>query len=311
MKKIAMFIATALVAVTVAHAQDVNAVVEIYNNGAMALDMGDKQEALTQFQTALAEAEALGEAGAEIVEQCKAVIPHLLISIAKDDLRENNFDSAYELLVKAKDTAVLYDNIEKEAEAVGLINQTLMQKANGFLNAKDFANAITVYEQLMTLDPTNDKAALRLGQCYASTGNFDEAEKAFNVAAANGQEKQAYKQLSNLYFRKAQAAFKAKSLQEAIDFANKSNEYLENANAYKIAGLAAFELGKKEEALPFLEKYVELSPNAKDANQMKNNIAATALQLGDKEKAKLYFEQLITDPKFGPGAQQMLKQINK
>ena len=286
MKKIAMVIATAFMAFSVAHAQDINAVTETYNNSALSLDMGNKQEALDQFQSALSEAEALGEIGVEIAEQCKAIIPQLMISIAKDNLIEENFDAAYDLLVKAKEASALYGNIEKEAEADGLINQPLMQKANGFLNAKDFANAITVYEQLMTLDPTNDKAALRLGQCYASTGNFDEAEKAFNVAAANGQEKQAYKQLSNLYFRKAQTAFKAKNLQEAIDFANKSNEYLENANAYKIAGQCSMTLGKTAEGLPLLEKYVELSPNAKDANQMRFNIAATAQKLGDKEKAK-------------------------
>lgn len=311
MKKIAMVIATAFMAFSVAHAQDINAVTETYNNGALSLDMGNKQEALDQFQSALSEAEALGEIGVEIAEQCKAIIPQLMISIAKDNLIEENFDAAYDLLVKAKEASALYGNIEKEAEADGLINQTLMQKANGYVTAKDYATAVTVYEQLMAIDPTNGKAALRLGQCHASLGNSEAAEAAFLVAAANGQEKQANKQLSNLYVKKAQAAYKAKTYQEAFDFAVKSNEYLENANAYKLAGQSAFGLGKNEEALPFLEKYVELSPNAKDANQMRNNIAATAYKLGDKDKAKIYFEQLLTDPKFGPTAQQMLQQINK
>ncbi len=310
MKKIVMLVATALMTVSVASAQDINAVTDIYNNAATQLDI-DKNEALTLFQQALSEAEAVGDLGLEIAEQCKAIIPHLMISIAKDDIKASNFDAAHDMLVKAKEAADLYGNIEKAAEAEALVNQALMQKANAFLNAKDFTNAVLVYEQLMAIDATNANAALRLGQCYASLGNAAEAEKALLIAAANGQEKQAKKQLSNLFVKQAQAAYKAKNFQETIDFAVKSNEYLENANAYKFAGQAAFGLGKNAEALPFLEKYVELSPNAKDAVQMKYNIAATALKLGDKAKAKAYFEQVLADPKFGPSAKQQLDALNK
>jgi tetratricopeptide (TPR) repeat protein len=234
-----------------------------------------------------------------------------MISIAKDSIKEKMYDEAHDMLTKAVEAADLYGNVDKAAEANGLINQTLMQKANAFLNDKDYASAITVYEQIMTLDATNGNAALRLGQCHASLGNSDEAEQAFLTAAANGQEKQANKQLSNLYVKKSQASYKEKKYQEAIDFAVKSNEYLENANAYKLAGQAAFGLGNNEEALPYLEKYVELSPNAKDAIQMKYNIAATAQKLGDKEKAKAYYEQVLADPKFGPSAKQQLDALNK
>lgn len=310
MKRILMLIATVLVATSVANAQDLTSVKEAYNEGAQKLDMGDKQAALDQFIIVLADAETLGEDAIEVTEQCKIMIPQLMISIAKDNIKDNLYDDAITLLEKAAETAGAYGNIEKAAEADALANQVFMQKANNFLNAKDFANAITVYEQIMAKDSTNAMAALRLGQCYASTGNTDKAEEALNIAAANGQEKQANKLLSNIYIKKAQACYKAKNHQEAFDLALKSNEYLENANAYKIAGQAAFGLGKDAEALPYLEKYVELSPNAKDAKQMMHNIGRIAFKLGDKAKAKVYFEKLVSDPQFGPGAQQMLKQIN-
>ena len=310
MKKIVMLIATAVMTVSVASAQDINAVTDTYNNAAMQLEI-DKNEALTLFQQALTEAEAVGELGQEIAEQCKAIIPHLMISIAKDEIKASNFDTAHDLLVQAKEAADLYGNIEKAAEAEALVNQALMQKANAFLNAKDFTNAVNVYEQLMAIDATNANAALRLGQCYASLGNNAKAEEVLLIAAANGQEKQANKLLSNIFVKESQNAYKAKKFQEAIDFAVKSNEFLENANAYKLAGQAAVGLGKSAEALPFLEKYVELAPNAKDAVQMKYNIAATAQKLGDKEKAKAYYEQVLSDPKFGPSAKQQLDALNK
>lgn len=311
MKKIVMLFAAAAMTVSVAFAQDINAVTETYNNGAMELEMGNKEAALGYFQAALTEAEALGDAGIEIAENCKMTIPVVMISLANDLIEASEYDAATEWLTKAEEAATLYGDTEKAADAAAKKNQVLMKQAADLLKAKDYANAIVVYEQIMAIDPTNGRAALQMGQAYNASGNQEKAEEAFNIAAANGQEKQANKQLSNLYIKKASAALKAKKTQEAYDFAVKSNEYLENANAYKIAGQCSMTLGKTAEGLPLLEKYVELSPNAKDANQMRFNIAATAQKLGDKEKAKAYYEQVLTDPKFGPQAQAQLNVLNK
>ena len=311
MKKIVMLFAAAAMTVSVAFAQDINAVTETYNNGAMELEMGNKEAALGYFQAALTEAEALGDAGIEIAENCKMTIPVVMISLANDLIEASEYDAATEWLTKAEEAATLYGDTEKAADAAAKKNQVLMKQAADLLKAKDYANAIVVYEQIMAIDPTNGRAALQMGQAYNASGNQEKAEEAFNVAAANGQEKQANKQLSNLYIKKASAALKAKKTQEAYDFAVKSNEYLENANAYKIAGQCSMTLGKTAEGLPLLEKYVELSPNAKDANQMRFNIAATAQKLGDKEKAKAYYEQVLTDPKLGPQAQAQLNALNK
>jgi tetratricopeptide (TPR) repeat protein len=297
--------------VSVAFAQDLNAVTELYNNGAMELDMGNKEVALDYFQTALTQAETLGEEGATIAENCKMTIPILMISLANDSIEAQNYDAALEWFTKAEEAANLYGDAAKAADAAAKKSQLLMKKASELVKAKDYANAIAVYEQILAADPTNGRAALTMGQAYNALGDTEKAEAAFAIASANGQEKQANKQLSNMYVKKASAALKAKKNQEAYDFAIKSNEYLENANAYKIAGQCAMVLGKTAEGLPLLEKYVELSPNASDANQMKFNIAATAQKLGDKAKAKAYYEQVLTDPKLGAAAKQQLDALNK
>lgn len=311
MKKIVMLIAAAAMTVSVAFAQDINAVTEMYNNGAMELEMGNKESALNYFQSAITEAEALGEAGVEIIANCQMMIPAVMISLANDFIEADNLDAAMEWLTKAEEAANAYGDTDNAAKANEKKEQVLMKKAAELLKAKDYANAIVVYEQIMAADPTNGRAALQMGQAYNASGDQVKAEEAFNIAAANGQEKQAFKQLSNLYVKKASASLKAKNTQEAYDFAIKSNEYLENANAYKIAGQCAMALGKAAEGLPLLEKYLELSPNAKDANQMKFNIAATAQKLGDKEKAKAYYEQVLGDPKFGAQAKAQYDALNK
>ena len=309
MKKIFIFFAAAIMAAGVASAQDINSVTETYNNGAMELEMGNKEAALGYFQAALTAAEELGEEGLQIAENCKNTIPVLMGSIAKDYIKAEQFDAALEQLNKTIEASELYGNADEAAEAKTLINQTLMAKGNSLINAKDFAAAIEVYNQVMAAEPTNARAALRLGMAYGATGNTEEAEKAYLVAAENGKEKDAYKQLSNLFVKQAAAVLKSKNYAKAIELALKSNEYLENATAMKVAGTAASALQKNAEAISYLEKYLELSPNAKDAAQMKYTIAATAQVMGDNAKAKEYYTAILSDPKFGPTAKQMLETI--
>ena len=309
MKKIFIFFAAAIMAAGVASAQDINSVTETYNNGAMELEMGNQEAALGYFQAALTAAEELGEEGLQIAENCKNTIPVLMGSIAKDYIKAEQFDAALEQLNKTIEASELYGNADEAAEAKTLINQTLMAKGNSLINAKDFAAAIEVYNQVMAAEPTNAMAALRLGMAYGATGNTEEAEKAYLVAAENGKEKDAYKQLSNLFVKQAAAVLKSKNYAKAIELALKSNEYLENATAMKVAGTAASALQKNAEAISYLEKYLELSPNAKDAAQMKYTIAATAQVMGDNAKAKEYYTAILSDPKFGPTAKQMLETI--
>ena len=309
MKKIFIFFAAAIMAAGVASAQDINSVTETYNNGAMELEMGNKEAALGYFQAALTAAEELGEEGLQIAENCKNTIPVLMGSIAKDYIKAEQFDAALEQLNKTIEAAGLYGNAEVAEDAKALINQTLMAKGNDMINNKDFAGAIEVYNQIMAAEPANAMAALRLGMAYGAAGNIEEAEKAYLVAAENGQDKNAYKQLSNLFVKKAAAVLKTKNYAQAVEFALKSNEYLENATAMKVAGTAASALQKNAEAIQYLEKYLELSPNAKDAAQMKYTIAATAQVMGDNAKAKEYYTMILSDPKFGPTAKQMLETI--
>lgn len=310
MKKIFMFFAAVVMAAGIASAQDINSVTETYNNGAMELEMGNKEAALGYFQAALTAAEELGEEGMQIADNCRSTIPVLMESIAKDYIKAQMYDAAIEQLNKTIEVCNTLGNAAQADECKTLIYQTLMAKGNDLINAKDFAAAIEVYNQIMAADPTNAMASLRLGMAYGATGNTEAAEAAYLVAAQNGQEKNAYKQLSSLFVKKAAAVLKTKNYAEALEFALKSNEYLENATAMKVAGTAASALKKNEEAIQYLEKYLELSPNAKDAAQMKYTIAATAQVLGDKEKAKTYYQQILSDPNFGPTAKQQLETLN-
>ena len=79
-----------------------------------------------------------------------------------------------------------------------------MQKGNTAYKAKDMANAIAAYTKVTEIDPTNGNAYLLIGRSYAATGKAEEAVAAYEKAAANGEEKDAKKQLSNLFLLKQQ-----------------------------------------------------------------------------------------------------------
>ena len=309
MKKIFLLFTAAALSAGMVFAQDINQATENYNNGAMELQMGNNEAAITYFQTALEMAEALGEEGAEVAANCRSIIPAIYLSSAKEQIKADNFDAAVEQLGKAIEAAGKYEVPEVADDANALMPQVYLSKGNGFLQAKNFPEAEAAYKQAIELDATNGMAYFRLGQALASQNKVADAEAAYVQAAANGQEKNANKQLSNMFVKLAQAANKAKKYQEVLDYAAKSNQYLENANAYRFAASASQQLGKNADCIANYEKYLELSPNAKDAAGVKFTIAALYQQSGDKAKAKEYYQMVSTDPQFGPSAQEQLKTL--
>jgi tetratricopeptide (TPR) repeat protein len=309
MKKIFLLFTAAVLSAGMAFAQDINQATENYNNGAMELQMGNNDAAITYFQTALEMAEALGEEGAEVATNCRNIIPAVYLSTAKEQIKAKNYDAAVEQLNKAIEAAEKYENADVTADANELMPQVYVSKGNDFLTAKSFAEAEVAYNKAIELDATNGMAYFRLGQALASQNKTAEAEAAYVKAAENGQEKNAYKQLSNMYVKLAQASNKAKKYEEVLDYAAKSNQYLENANAYRFAAGAAQQLGKNADCIANYEKYLELSPNAKDAGGVKFTIAALYQQAGDKAKAKEYYQAVATDPQYGASAQEQLKTL--
>ncbi len=313
MKKIFLFFAAAVMTAGVLSAQDINQATESYNNGAMELQMGNNSAAIEYFQSALTMGEALGDEGSELVGNCKKAICSAYLGMAKDLYNAKDFANAVAAFQKAKEVAEGYGEADIAAEAADLINQTTALQYNtdgkAAMKAKDFPTAITCFSKVLELDPTNGAAAIQLGQAYMRAGKLDESIAALETAKANGQEENATKLISQIYLKKAQASNKAKKYQEAIDLATKSNEALESGNAYRIMAGAYQKLNKNAECITAYEKYLELSPNAKDANGVTFTIAALYQQAGDKEKAKEYYQKVAGDPQYGAAAQEQLKTL--
>ena len=306
MKKIFLLFA-AVMAAGVMSAQDINKAIELANNGNEAFQMGEYGLAIDAFKSSLAIAEGLGEAGAEHAGTCKTAICNIHLANAKNLLKAADYDGALAKLNETITVAEGYGAAETVADASALIPNVYMAKGNASLKAKDMADAIASYTKVTELNPANGDAYLRLGRALAASGKVDEAVAAYESAAANGEEADAKKQLSNLFLKMAQAKTKVKDYQGAIDNALKANSYLENANAYKIAASSAQKMGNNAQCIEFYEKYLVVKPNAKDAAGVTFTIAALYQQMGNKAKAIENYEKVASDPQYGPGAQEQLK----
>ena len=293
MKKIFAIAVAMLCAAFTVSAQDMAEATETAKAANEALQAGDNQTALAQFKSALEMAEMCGGEGMELAETCKGIIPKILLSMSKAEVKAKNYDGAISTLKETIEAAKTYAAASVAGDAEELLGQVYNQRAGELLNNKDYAGAAAAYKDIIASEPTNGMAQLRLGMALTQLGNTDEAIAAYEAAIANGQEKNAAKQLSTIYLKAAQASLKANKFADAIAECEKSNSYSESANAYKIAASAATKLKDNGKALGFYEKYLEVSPDAKDANAIMFTIAALAQQAGDKAKAAADFNAAL------------------
>lgn len=300
MKKFFLSLAAVVLSAGLLSAQDLGKATETANSANDALVAGNYEVALSGFQEALALAQACGEEGATLTNTCKGVIPKIILSLAKENIKAAAYDNAVAKLNEAVAVAKEYGVDEVAEDASALIGQTLMAKGTALLKAKDFAGAAAAYKMVVDADPTNGMAALRLGQALANTTDAAGAIAALEVAAANGQEENANKQLSTIYLKKAAASLKSNAHADAIESALKAVGYAENPQAYMIAGQASQKTNKTADAIKYFEKYLELSPTAKNANTIAYTVGALYQKSGNNAKAKEFYQKVANDPTLGP-----------
>jgi len=293
MKRFFVAIAAFALAATVASAQDFNDAAELFNSGAQAFNDGNKAEAVNYYKQALEQFTACEEEeAAEKVAQLKDLIPNICISIANDEIKDGEYDTALSTLAQAKALAIEYANEEAAEKADEKIAGVYMAKGGALIKAKDFAGAVDALKEAVALKADDAKAQLLLGQALLQNGAADAAIAVLEKAAELGEEVSANKLLSNTYLKKGMALVKAGKNAEAVEALEKSNSYNESANAYKLIANALTKSGKSKDAIAAYKKYLELEPNAKDAADINLTIAATAQKSGDKATAIEYYKKL-------------------
>lgn len=315
MKKFVLTLAAMIMAAGIVSAQDLATATETYNNGAEQLSLGNKEAALSSFQEALAMGESLGDDAADLIANCKKVIPTVILSIGKELYNAKDFDGAAAKMSEAEAVAKDYGVEDVVEEVASILPQIRLNKAmtaaNDAFKAKDLASAAEGYKEVLGLDPTNGAASLRIIQCLANLGDIDGAKSFLETAIANGQEDNAKKVLGGALLKKAAALLKEGKSADAITAAVEANEFAENAQAYLVAGQAASKLAKDSDAIKYYEQYLAAAPEAKNASAITFTVGALYQKLGNKAKAIENYKKVADDAKFGEQAKQMIAALSK
>lgn len=311
MKKLILALAGAILSAGILSAQDKSQATELYNNGATAIEMENYTEALDYFQQALAMGNEIGDDAAELVEKCKEIIPKVSLQIAKNLIKEEKYEEAAAQIESTSKLAAEFENDEIVAEAKELVPQMWLMKGKKAVELKDFAAAADAFTKSYDADTTNASTALTLAQVLGALGKTDQAVDVLQHAIWNGKEAEAKKQMGKLYVSQANAALKANKLADAVAAANKANAVEPNATACLIAGQASQKLGKANDAIANFTKYLELQPDAKNANAITFTVAALYQQAKNNAKALEFYKKVADDPKFGAQAKQMIAALGK
>lgn len=282
MKKFVLTLASIAMSVAMVSAQDLESATNLYNSAAEKLNAGNKTEALAAFKTALEAGSALGEDGSEIVANCKNVIPNLALSIAKDVLKDKDYDGAITKINEAVAIAKEYGDADIVSEGESLLPQVnsmkyLMVGMDAY-KTKDFAAAIDNMGKVLAIDSTNANASKIIGASY---------------------------------LQEAVASLKGGKFQDAIDHAAASAKYTDNAQAYLIAGQAATKLKDNNQAIEYYTKYLAAAPTAKNADGIAFTVAALYQQAGNKANAIKYYKMVPATSQYAAQAKQLVESLSK
>ncbi|CCY34788.1 glycosyl transferase family 2 [Alistipes sp. CAG:831] len=299
MKKILAILTIATLSAVSLFAQDMESATNLYNEGATALNAGDKETALGYFEEALAQAELIGPEAEELAYNCKRNIPTLISAMGKELAAANEIDAAIEMLDKAVEKANEYGQDDIAADAQSLIPQLYMQQGNILLNQKNYPAAMAAYQKVVEINPNDANGYLRLGQAASRADDIETAIAALTKASELGQSKAADKEMSTIYLSKAAEGLKAKDYQGAYDNAKKSLDILpNNPTAMQIAGTAALQLKNYDDAIANFEGFIAASPNARNIDQIKYQLATAYEAKGDKENACVNYKAILNNPQF-------------
>lgn len=232
LKKVAGILVVSVVMVTVAMAQDRNAVIQAFNEGAKATQT-DVPAAIKAFETTITLADQVGETAADLKQKASAALPGLYVKVVSAAITEKK--PAPEIM-KAARTAVAvaekYGTQVQKDNASKILVQAFNVQATGYFTKNDFPNALLTFDSLLAVNPENVNAIYNKALIYVKQNNSDSFEQTIDaylvkVKAANDEPKS--KQASTLalgYFRAAGSkANQAEKLDDALALLTKASKY--------------------------------------------------------------------------------------
>jgi tetratricopeptide (TPR) repeat protein len=239
LRKVAGLLVVSLIMVSVSTAQDRNAVIQAYNDGAKAMQT-DVPAAIKAFENGITLADQIGADAADLKQKCATVLPGLYLKLTSAAITEKK--PAFEVMKAARNAVAVaekYGTPAQKENGSKILVQAFNYQATGYFAKNDFPNAILTFDSLLAVNPGYINAILNKAMIYMKQSNSDSFEQTIDlyiekVKAANDTVK--VKQASALaleYFRGAGSkANQAEKLSDAVALLNRGAKYGENKDLY-------------------------------------------------------------------------------
>lgn len=307
LKKVAGILVVSVSMITVAMAQDRNAVIQAFNEGAKA-SQTDVPAAIKAFETAITLADQVGETAADLKQKASAALPGLYVKLVSAAITEKK--PAPEIM-KAARTAVAiaekYGTQVHKDNASKILVQAFNVQAVGYFSKNDFPNALLTFDSLLAVNPENINAIYNKALIYIKQNNSDSFEQTIDtylekVKAANDEPKT--KQASALalgYFRGAGSkANQAEKLDDALAQLTKASKYGDDKDLFYYYSDIYNKKKNFDKGLEYAQRGLDLETGAAEAK------AKFYFQLGLAQEGKGMTAEACSSFKnsaFGPFAE--------
>lgn len=264
------------------------------DQGMQAIEQGNYEEALTDFDTGIEEKEDLqlayrGKGIAYLgLENYEAAIEQLKLSLKQTNgsVHELELDTSYYLALSQykegdiESAITTYTNIlaydDEKAEAYYLRGVVYLAQGNTDLAYADFDASIAAYSK-------NYKYYIEIYKNLNSEGFTDKGEEYLNrLLDLGGKDAEAY------YYRGVAYRYLGNS-EEAVDELTKAEEAGDTEAFYEL-GKVYQQMGNGEDAITAYQTYLEQNPETDDAGEVYNAIGLCQIQTEDCEGAITSFE---------------------
>ena len=231
-RKIAGILIISAIIVAKLNAQTRNEVVNVYNEGAKAMQT-DVNTSIAAFEKVVVLSDQVGETAADLKQKAVQVLPGLYVKAASNTLTEKK--PAPETIAAAKKAtaaAEKYGSATNKENASKILVQGYYNLGTEFFTRKDYDNALLAFDSLLVINPGYLNAIYNKALVFRSKNNptaFEENIDLFLEKVKSSNDSVKVKQASKLaleYFRASGSqANQANKLDEAIVMLNKAAKY--------------------------------------------------------------------------------------
>ena len=271
MKKVSLLIITLIIVVNL-NAQDRNAVVAAYNDGAKAAQT-DAAAAITAFEKAITLADQVGTEAADLKEKATKVLPGLYIKVASAAATEKK--PVTEIMRAAKNAVAIaekYGTQTHKDNTAKLLVQAYNIQATGYFSQNELDKALVTFDSLLAINPGFVSAIYNKALIYLKQDNAVSFEQAIDLyieklKVTNDTTRIKIASAQALgYFRSAGSkANQTEKLDDALSLLNKASKYGDDKDLFYFLADVYNKKKNFDSGLEYAKKGLDLETGAAEA----------------------------------------------